>query len=432
MIRSAALGGLLIGFLLAGTLLAGLSFGGGLVNGQADPAAWTGIAGAAMVLLGWLCVTVRPRWRVPLLLCAGLGTFVAILTLCGVAADVVPGARLLWLAGGMVVAPVLAILCARSLSGAGRAVVLVLLAVLALLAGRLPDGMGRGERPAAVRPALGVVTALPLFWREGRREHAPILAALDSAFSVRAVDRIAADSLSGVDHLLIAQPRPLAPAELVALDAWVRGGGKAVILADPLLLWPTGLPPGDRRSPPSTSLLDPLLVHWGLFLAPVQPQDIQPARRFLDGGALLPVAGVSRFTRRGGPCRLGEDGLVALCGIGKGAVRLVADADLLDDRLWLADPARSTALSARAGDTPGLLVRWLADPLDAAPVAPGAPWARSMLAIALGLRAALLVGMAWVILGAVMIGRRERPGGTGKRMGKAGKEDAEGRTQSEH
>ena len=46
---------------------------------------------------------------------------------------------------------------------------------------------------------------------------------------------------------------PLAqPAEdLVALDDWVRGGGRVLLLADPMLEWPSKRPLGDPLRPPA-------------------------------------------------------------------------------------------------------------------------------------------------------------------------------------
>ena len=105
-------------------------------------------------------------------------------------------------------------------------------------------------RPAAASadaPAATMLTGLPLRW-SGSGDIAAIIS--DGAEDDPALVRLEAmgpvslvDSL--VDHvpppggtLLIAHPRALAPQELVAIDAFVRGGGKAVMLADALSGWP--------------------------------------------------------------------------------------------------------------------------------------------------------------------------------------------------
>ena len=66
--------------------------------------------------------------------------------------------------------------------------------------------------------------------------------------------------------LLAAQPRALPAEELVALDAWVRGGGRLLLLADPMLEWPSERALGDRLRPPVSFADTGLLAHWGLRL----------------------------------------------------------------------------------------------------------------------------------------------------------------------
>jgi ABC-type uncharacterized transport system involved in gliding motility auxiliary subunit len=67
---------------------------------------------------------------------------------------------------------------------------------------------------------------------------------------------------------LLLMAHPLAqPAEaLVALDAWVRGGGRLLLLADPMLEWPSERPLGDPLRPPPMFADTGLLKHWGLRL----------------------------------------------------------------------------------------------------------------------------------------------------------------------
>lgn len=163
------------------------------------------------------------------------------------------------------------------------------------------------------------MTALPLVWGEGEiadtlartREPARAYRWLSERYDVTLLDTLDAATLRRAPLLLLAQPRGLAPAELTALDEWVRRGGRALILADADLDWHGALPPGDPRAPPPMTLLDPLLTHWGLRLD-------------------LP----ERFVKLGGDCAVEGRGLVALCPLGAGKAVLVADADLLHDDLW--------------------------------------------------------------------------------------------------
>ena len=99
------------------------------------------------------------------------------------------------------------------------------------------------------RPAVTVLTSLPIVWGEaGPFEPgagpAQSWLELQREFTLRPIDYIDSENLHSTRLILLAQPRQLAPEELVTLDAWVRGGGRILILADPALLWPSRLPLG--------------------------------------------------------------------------------------------------------------------------------------------------------------------------------------------
>lgn len=349
----------------------GFGAGGVLDTGQAEPSRWW--LGSAIACGLYVMVT----WRAPVL------------------------PRLWWLgalAGGIVLAT--GVFCWRT----------------SLDQPRFQPNDGR--RPAVIGKT-GIVSALPLFWPEGRSltemvgqngdEGRSPVADIVGAHAIDTVDGIA---LAKLDSIILAQPRLLRPEELVALDSWLEGGGKAVIFADPLLMWPTGLSMGDPRRPPVTSLLDPLLAHWGLRLEPAD-SDHLIERRMLPTGHVLIVAGASRFTltQEGGGrlCALAGDGLMALCRIGAGKVRLIADADVIDDRLWLADKRWPDRTAAHASDIIPLLRVWAVDPfLPAAQSAPRRVTSEKSLPVAMRLAigaAVLWVGLGW--LGqAWLLGRR--------------------------
>lgn len=271
---------------------------------------------------------------------------------------------------------------------------------------------------AEQRLAAGVMSALPLFWKAGASPKELIARANDQAFvqasalHMQPVDHLDAATLAHLERLLLAQPRLLQPGELVALDGWVRGGGRLVILADPLLMWPMDLPMGDARRPPLTSLLDPLLTHWGLRLDPVAGDGAKVERRRISNGAVLLLAGASKFTRTGGDCRLREQGLFALCRLGRGQVRLIADADMIDDRLWLVRADMSMSDAAYASDAMGLIDGWLVDPTQDRAVWP-VNRVRDEATLIRAMRWALLFGLAWVGLGVMVVRRWEKPGKTG-------------------
>jgi hypothetical protein len=257
-------------------------------------------------------------------------------------------------------------------------------------------------------PMAGVVTALPLYGPalavaeqgdplSGAGRTSPLWQALARHRDLRPIDHVDAASLAPMKHLLLAQPRQLAPEELVALDAWVRRGGQALILADPLLHWPDPRPLGHPHRAPLTSLLDPLLAHWGLRLEPEQyPAESDPVvRHVLADGALLQLTGASRFTATGKSdvaCRFEEDGLVAVCRVGKGQARLVADADWINDRLWTLDPGAPHDRAAWTSDAVTTLLSWLQP--DVPRVESSDIWIVNQDRLVTGLRMALLLLLA--------------------------------------
>ena len=205
----------------------------------------------------------------------------------------------------------------------------------------------------ARKPATRLVTALPLvtlddprFLVGDRAEPSSILMAWDRVNALYRVDRASDAELRRTTSLILAHPAAMLPEDLVAVDSFVRRGGAVLIFADGLLSWPSAFPVGDSRNPPVTSLLSPLLDHWGVTLdAPAglrqEPVDI------LDGLMRLALFSPGRLrVAADSPCRVGLDGLVANCRIGRGRVSIIADADMLNDTLWL-----PTGRSSGAGAT---------------------------------------------------------------------------------
>jgi hypothetical protein len=137
--------------------------------------------------------------------------------------------------------------------------------------------------------------------------------------------------------LVMAQPRPLEPAENVALDAWVRGGGHLLLFADPLLTSESRFALGDPRRPAGTVLLEPILKHWGLVLGEGRE----------SAGTPFPVAAPGELRLLAdGPrdCRIEQNGLIAQCHIGKGSALIVADAALLESAEGAEASARARSL----------------------------------------------------------------------------------------
>ena len=184
---------------------------------------------------------------------------------------------------------------------------------------------------ASSRPRVTVLTALPIMWGEGdptdivagRAQRSPKIAALEARYDVRPID-VVTDVALADSILIVAQPRRLAPVELVAIDRFVRDGGRALIFADPDLRWQSAYPPGDPRRAPPITLLDPLLTHWGLSLG----DSDGAARPMRVGQDMVNTVGAGQW-RGAPPCVVG-DPRRADCPIGKGRVVAIADADLLN------------------------------------------------------------------------------------------------------
>jgi hypothetical protein len=219
-------------------------------------------------------------------------------------------------------------------------------------------------RPASAlagAPAVTMLTGLPLRWSaspsiaamiaEGTNDD-PALARLAAAGPVSLVDSLADHVPPPGGTLLIAHPRALAPQELVAIDAFVRGGGRAVVLADALSGWPARHPLGDPRNAPVTSLLTPLLDHWGVMLGAAPAQESKPLPADV-AGARLRLFSAGRLDRLPTACRAYADRRAAQCRIGQGEVWLVGDADLLFAPLWR--PLVPGAYHLRQADT----MEWL-------------------------------------------------------------------------
>ena len=220
---------------------------------------------------------------------------------------------------------------------AARSRALMVLLVAASLA--LAIAIAAGQRPyrSTGKPTLLLLTSLPLLFGEefGLGESgSPALTDLFARYRVTPISTTGPDELAKGGLLLMAQPPSQAPENLVALDEWVRRGGRVLLLADPMLEWPSNRPLGDPLRPPSMFTDTGLLAHWGLRLD--APDNRGPAPRRLGGKAILTM---SPGTLHGG-CAIRGDRLVADCRIGKGRATVVADADLLNVDA-LGDGARS-------------------------------------------------------------------------------------------
>ncbi|HEY7810660.1 MAG TPA: Gldg family protein [Allosphingosinicella sp.] len=237
-------------------------------------------------------------------------------------------------------------------------VALIVAAAAALLAALLLwRGSGKTALPDRAKPQVLMMTALPIVWGEGgafdpASRPAPFYTELGNQFTLQPIDALSDPRLPRAKLLLLIQPRWLAPSELVALDAWVRSGGRALILTDPHLDWPSDLPLGDIRRPPPTGLLAPLLGHWGLTLE----AGAEGISRIDFGGRSLAVENPGRLTATGGHCTI-VSLLRANCRIGAGKAIVLADVDLVRGELWQDAAADNPQVIAALLDTLASLPR---------------------------------------------------------------------------
>ena len=231
----------------------------------------------------------------------------------------------------------------RARFGGKRRPLLLLLAIALVLMSALLVYAFTRPAPDSPKPALGLMTTLPLQWSEGgveadlaeEAQPHPAFARLSESYDVQPLDDVR--DLAKQRMLLLAQPRAFSPAELVQLDSWVRKGGRILILADPALQWGSLYPLGDKRRPLFTSMLSPLFAHWGLELVlPIADAEPMAMRKIGKLSIRTQTPGEWLKIGRGGSarCALAEGGLLADCKIGKGHALLVADADLLDTAYW--------------------------------------------------------------------------------------------------
>jgi len=215
-----------------------------------------------------------------------------------------------------------------------RARVRALAIILALLIGaaiavavlsREPRGLQ--PRPPGERPTLLLLTSLPLVFGEQfslQGSGTLALAALETRYRVVPISVSGPADLARGRLLLMAHPGAQPAEDLVALDDWVRRGGRLLLLADPMLEWPSSRPLGDPLRPPLMFGDTGLLAHWGLRLD--APDERGPAFRKI-GGYEIEAVSPGRLV---GGCEIASDAAVARCRIGKGRAIVVADADFLD------------------------------------------------------------------------------------------------------
>ena len=222
------------------------------------------------------------------------------------------------------------------------AVALLIGLVAAFAWTRANSGEGR-LGPRTERPELLLLTSLPLAFGDSFSLDAagsPVLDALERRYRVRIIATASPSELQHARLLLMAHPLALPAEDLVALDDWVRKGGRLLLLADPRLDWADGRALGDPTRPPPMFMDTGLLAHWGLRL---DPPTESGDRASTLAGQTIAARSPGQFH---GACVISADRIVAKCRIGAGTAILVADADFLDWSKGEAGAQGATALLA--------------------------------------------------------------------------------------
>lgn len=209
-----------------------------------------------------------------------------------------------------------------------RAGVAVGMLVVLLFAGAMLFAHSRAKEGPPDRPSLLLLTSLPLLFGEGftlDQTGSAALTRLQSRYGVRTIALADRDSLAGHQLLLLAQPRAQTAEALVDLDAWVRAGGRVLLLADPALDWPSERPLGDRLRPPPGFSDTGLLAHWGVTLSP--PSKRGPVVETV-GGRQVGFSSPGQLSSK--QCAADGGATIVRCAIGRGRVTIIADADLLN------------------------------------------------------------------------------------------------------
>ena len=218
-----------------------------------------------------------------------------------------------------------------------------------------PDEPGPDQQEAIPfeRPTLGLMTSLPLYWPLGAdiadlvgggevpwqrsalaRSHELVLLDTLSPIAGLTPDTAETDPLAEIEYLAIIQPRGLSPSDNVALDAWVRAGGRLLLVLDPQLTGEYELPLGDPRRPNDIALNYPVLARWGLR-GDFSGEQTEIRYAELPSTAIPVLMAqeieIDEASRSGQNCSTDPTRLIAQClAIGEGAVTLLGDAAIFE------------------------------------------------------------------------------------------------------
>lgn len=127
------------------------------------------------------------------------------------------------------------------------------------------------------KKVVGLISSLPLAGRRGNPMMGPagggqppwmILQEIRQQYEVRSLDPEAGTIDEDVDVLMLVHPKGLSDTALYAIDQYVLGGGRALILADPHAEGQRPASPMMQMPGETSSDLDKLFGAWGIQVAP--------------------------------------------------------------------------------------------------------------------------------------------------------------------
>lgn len=142
------------------------------------------------------------------------------------------------------------------------------------------------------RKTVGLMTTLPLKGYPGSimsrisslGKPWQIIKHLQKSFALTTVETTADEIPSEVDVLLIVHPAKLPAKTMYAIDQFILGGGRAVIMVDPLAEVAERIPGFTGKKVPIGSDLKPLFDAWGIELVPGKAVGDRLAARRVNAG----------------------------------------------------------------------------------------------------------------------------------------------------
>lgn len=240
------------------------------------------------------------------------------------------------------------------------AIPLLLVAVLGAAALALLGVRGvKGEVEPGPGAPVGLMTSLPIYWADGA-DIASIAqqdaarpwtrTALELDYELLPIDTLvpaaeseaplpglempesAMNGIEGLERLAIIQPRGLSPQDNVALDQWVREGGRLLMVLDPLLSGHYETPIFDPRHPTSSALIPPVVQRWGLAVSfdDTQPLELRVVEARHGPLPVVMAGEISIADPGAAQCSLDAENIIAHCDVEEGSVMLIADAALFE------------------------------------------------------------------------------------------------------